>query len=70
MPRLWSEVPRIHLERAETMRAAQKLLGALTIGGGGVPGQGLAVEEVDKPPSRLKWTKTVQKTGGFPHLLT
>jgi hypothetical protein len=51
------------------MRAAQKLLGALTIGGGGVPGQGLAVEEVDKPPSRLKWTKTVKKNRRFPTLI-
>jgi hypothetical protein len=48
MPRREWEAPHFHLERAavETIRAAQKLLGAPTIDGRGVPRQGVVVKGV------------------------
>jgi hypothetical protein len=53
------------------MRAAQKLLGALTIGGG-LSGHGVVVEEVKGvkyAPMPPKIYKNGKKKGGFPHFL-
>jgi hypothetical protein len=54
------------------MRAAQRLLDVPTIGGGGVPGQGVVVEGViggKKAPTPAKIHKNgVKKTGQFPAL--
>jgi hypothetical protein len=54
----------------ETVKAAPKLLGALTIGGGSARSRGWwwrELKEANKPPSWPKYTKTGLKTGGFLH---
>jgi hypothetical protein len=58
----------------ETVKAAQKLLGAPTIfWWGEYLGRGWwwrELQEANKPPSRPKYTKTAPKMGGFEHLMT
>ncbi len=52
------------------MRAAQKLLGVPTIGGGKCPTQGVVVEgveEVKYAPMLPRMYKKSAKTGGFAH---
>ncbi len=52
------------------MRVAQELLGAPTIGGGGVPRQGEVVEEVKKAHQAAQNYKNSTKAACYPHLLT
>jgi hypothetical protein len=59
------------LKELETVRAAQKLFGALILAGG-VPGQGVVVEGVKGvkyAPMPPEMYENSEKTGGFPHFL-
>jgi hypothetical protein len=57
----------------ETMKGAQKWLGAQTIGWVEYPGKGWwwrELKESNKPPCCPEYTKTAPKIGGFQHLLS
>jgi hypothetical protein len=55
------------------MSMVQNVLGAPTIGSGGMPGKGLGwweLKEANKPPSCSKYMKTAPKAGDFHYLWT
>jgi hypothetical protein len=65
--------PRLPLERARECEGGTETAWCADYQRGGVPGQGVVVEQVKKgkqPLSCLKYTKTAPNMGGFPHLLT
>ncbi len=75
MPRLQSEAPHLHVERArdhegdsKTVWLADYWQGRAQAGGGG--GGSYIVKQGNKPPWRPEYTKMVPKTGSFQHLLT